>query len=61
MKLHETHSFLEYATRYIQFQLNKHGNYAGATTVEEAVNSLTPFELLTLVCEAIDDKETNHE
>lgn len=48
-------SFLEQVLFYIQFQINKHGQYNGWTTPEEVVNSLNNWELLQLITEAIDN------
>ena len=40
---------MEKITYAIEFQLRKYGNYGPATTVEEAINQLTNFELLVLI------------
>ena len=48
-------TFLEQVLFYIQFQINKHGQYNGWTTPEEVVNSLNNWELLHLITEAIDN------
>lgn len=40
MKDFECKSVLETITYSLEFQIRKHGNYCGATTVEEAVNGL---------------------
>ena len=46
--------FLDTALFYIQFQINKHGQYSGMTTPEEVVNTLSNYELLELIAEGID-------
>jgi hypothetical protein len=48
-------TFLEQVLFYIRFQINKHGQYNGWTTPEEVVNSLTNWELLQLIAEAVDN------
>jgi hypothetical protein len=54
MDMHETHGALETMTRFIQFEINKHGHCGHANTVEEAVNALSNFELLELVADHLD-------
>jgi hypothetical protein len=54
MMMHETRGALEEMTKFIQFEINKHGHCGHADTVEEAVNALSNFELLTLVAGYLD-------
>ena len=54
--MHETHGALEEMTKFMQFEINKHGHCGHANTVEEAVNALSNFELLTLVADYMDAK-----
>ena len=49
-----TNGALEAMTYGVEFQLRKHGHYGPHTTVEEAVNAMTNFELLTLVADYLD-------
>jgi hypothetical protein len=48
-------TLLEKAVYYIQFEINKHGQSFGYETVEERVNSLSQYELLELITEAIEN------
>lgn len=48
-------TFLEKVLFYINFQINKHGQYNGMTSAEDVVNSMTPYELLELISSAIDN------
>lgn len=57
MEMQECTGTLEEMTKYIIFQLRKHGNYGPYETVEDAVNGLTNFELLQLVADYLDEKE----
>lgn len=50
--------FVQKATKYIQFQINKHGQYCGHTTVEDVVKNMNPWELLELIGEAMDEEES---
>jgi len=50
-----TTTTLDKAVFYIQFEINKHGQCGGSLTVEERVNTLSQFELLQLITEAIDN------
>ena len=46
---------LEVMTHSIEFQIRKHGSYLGAKTAEEVINLMTPYELLTLVADHLDE------
>jgi len=54
-------TFMEKATFYLQFQINKHGQYCGHTNVEDAVNSLTPHELLCVISGAVDNPPSDED
>lgn len=56
MKDFKCDSVLETITYSIAFQIKKHGHYGCATTVEEAVNGLTNFELLELISEYLQSR-----
>lgn len=57
MDMHETHGAMETMTRFIQFEINKHGHCGHAATVEDAINSMSNFELLTLIADYLDEVE----
>lgn len=59
MKDFKCDSVLETLTYHIEFQIRKHGSYGGATTVEEAVDELTNFELLELIAKYLEPKTTS--
>ena len=46
-------------TSQMQFEINKHGSYGGAETLEEAVNRLTPHEFLERLSEALEEAKTD--
>lgn len=56
MKDFEPTSVLEAIAYSIEFQLRKHGNYSGHTTIEDAVNAMSNFELLTMIAEYLESK-----
>ena len=55
MKDFECNSTLERVTYLIEFQIRKHGNYGCHTTVEEAVNGMSQYELLKNICDYLDE------
>lgn len=52
--MNNAEGFYDKATYYIKFEINKHGQSLGCSTVEERVNGLSNNELLELIAEAID-------
>ena len=51
-------SILMAMTHDIEFQLRKHGNYGPFDNVEDVVNAMTNFELLTRVAEYLESQRT---
>ena len=49
-------SVLMAITHDIEFQLRKHGNYGSHDNVEDVVNEMTNFELLTMIAEYLESK-----
>ena len=58
MKDFECTTAMEKLTYLIEFEIRKHGSCRGNYTVEDAVNGLSQFELLQLVTDYLDSKET---
>ena len=52
----ESASLLEAITHSIEFQIRKHGQYFGHTTVEDAVNAMSDFELSTMIAEYLESQ-----